>query len=135
MSDVRRHYVTSHNFVDSRLLGVWRSDRERTLAHWHFAAEASSAERKRMSNWFGKFTVRYTPARVFTTYEGDRTVCPYRVVAQDADSVAIMCRTDGRDEIRHIRFVESEVYVVPCGRGFEYFGRVPLATLSQHGAS
>jgi hypothetical protein len=79
-----------------------------------------------VSNWFGKLTVRYTPARVFTEHEGNRTVCPYRVAAQDADSVAIVCRTMGHDEIRHIRFVEPNVYAVPGGRGgLEYFSRVP----------
>lgn len=85
---------------------------------------STAEERTRVASWFGKLSVRYTAARVFTVFEGDATQCPYRVVASDADSIAIVCRTEGRNEIRHIRFISEDLYWVSVGRNREFFARV-----------
>ena len=110
--------------TDPRLLGKWRSDKLRTLDEWVFSPEASQEDRAKVSTWFGRLTIRYTPARVFTEFESDHTVCAYRVAANDSSSVAIVRRTEGKDEIQHIHFVEPDLYVVPIGRNREYFRRV-----------
>lgn len=110
--------------IDARLLGTWRSDAALTLAEWGFAAGTSAAQQERIRSLFGKLTMRYTPARVFTEFEGDRTVCPYRVVAMDSESVAILRRTEGRNEIQHIHFQERGVHWVTVGRNREFFCRV-----------
>lgn len=110
--------------VDPRLLGVWRSDAALTLAEWVFAEGTTVAQQSRIRSWFGKFRMRYTPARVFTEFESDRTVCPYRVVATDASSVAILRRSEGKNEIQHIHFIEPSVYWVSVGRNREFFRRV-----------
>jgi hypothetical protein len=109
--------------VDPRLLGTWRSDAALTLPEWVFAEGTTDAQQSRIRSLFGKFTMRYTAARVFTEFEGDRTVCSYRVVATDPDSVAILRRTEGKNEIQHIHFIESSVYWVSVGRNREFFRR------------
>lgn len=76
--------------VDPRLLGTWRSDSTLTLAEWVFAEASSPEARAKVSAWFGKLVMRYTPARAFTEFEGDRTVCSYHVAAMDESSVAIV---------------------------------------------
>ena len=110
--------------IDPRLLGTWKSDKARTLEEWAYAAATTSDEQDRIANWFGKLAMRYTAARVFTNLEGEATQCPYRVVAKDPESVAIVCRTEGRDEIRHIHFIGDNLYWVSVGRNREFFARV-----------
>ena len=116
--------MTTTNALDHRLLGSWRSNKSRTLEEWVYASASTTDEQARVANWFGKLLIRYTAARVFTEFEGSRTQCPYRIAATDLDSVAIVCRTEGRDEIRHIHFVGKDLYWVPVGRNREFFSRV-----------
>jgi hypothetical protein len=94
------------------------------LAEWAFSAGASPAQQETIRSWFGKLSMRYTPARVFTEFEGDRTVCSYQVVGTDDSSVAIVRRTEGRSEIQHIHFHEPDVYWISVGRNREFFRRV-----------
>lgn len=116
--------MNSGRIVDQRLLGVWQSDKAQTLSEWVFSPGASPEDKARVEAWFGKLVLRYTPARVFTEFEGDKTVCPYRVAAADEQSVAIVRRTEGRDEIQHIHFSAENSYWVSCGRNREFFHRV-----------
>jgi hypothetical protein len=108
---------------DHRLLGTWRSDKVRTLEEWVYASSTTPEQQERIASSFGKLVVRYTPARVFTEFEGDSTRCNYRVAAIDPDSVAIVCRTEGIDEIRHIHFDGESRYWVTAGRNREFFAR------------
>jgi hypothetical protein len=117
-------HMTDGRIVDHRLLGVWRSDKAQTLREWVFSPGTSAADKTKVEAWFGKLMLRYTPARVFTEFEADKTVCPYRVAAADEQSVAIVRRTDGRDEIQHIHFSDENSYWVSCGRNREFFTRV-----------
>ena len=83
-------HMKSDRIVDQRLLGLWRSDKAQTLSEWVVFASGTSPEASaKVQALFGKLVLRYTPARVFTEFEGDKTVCPYRVVAVDEQSVAI----------------------------------------------
>jgi len=116
--------MTETQVADRRLLGTWKSDKARTLEEWACNPASTPEQQTRIAEWFGKLTVRYTEARVFTEFEGERTKCSYRVAAIDSDSVAIVCRTDGRDEIRHIHFVDENAYWVFVGRNREFFARV-----------
>jgi len=115
--------MSEQRVVDPRLLGTWKSDKLRTLEEWVYSPASTPDTQVRIADWFGKLVVRYTPARVFTGFEGDTTQCAYRVVATDPDSVAIVCRTEGRDEIRHIHFVDDDLYWVNAGRNREFFAR------------
>ena len=93
-----------------------------TLAEWIPAK--TTASNLRLQELLGKLTVRYTKARVFTDFEGDKTVCPYSVVVVEPDAVVIRCRTGGRDEIRRINFAQPDVYWVDMGSNREYFRRL-----------
>lgn len=87
--------MNSGRIVDRRLLGAWRSDKTQTLSEWRFAPGTSPEASAKVEALFGKLVLRYTRARVFTEFEGDKTVCPYRVVAADEQSVAM--ETSGTD--------------------------------------
>ena len=116
-------HMNSDRIVDQRLLGLWRSDKAQTLSEWVFASGTSPEASTKVQALFGKLVLRYTPARVFTEFEGDKTVCPYRVVAVDEQSVAIVRRSEGKDEIQHIHFSGENSYWVSCGRNREFFTR------------
>lgn len=117
-------HMNSGRIVDRRLLGAWRSDKTQTLSEWRFAPGTSPEAGAKVEALFGKLVIRYTPARVFMEFEGDKTVCPYRVVATDEQSVAIVRRTEGKDEIQHIHFSDENSYWVSCGRYREFFNRL-----------
>jgi hypothetical protein len=117
-------HMNSIRIVDQRLLGVWRSDKAQTLSEWVFSLGTSAETSAKIEAWFGKLVLRYTPARVFTQFEGDKTVCPYRVIAADEQSVTIVRRTEGRDEIQHIHFSGENSYWISCCRNREFFSRV-----------
>ena len=105
---------------DSRLLGSWRSDRERTLAEWSFKNEAARALFERD---FGRLLVRYTESLVHTEFEGDTTVCRYRIAKIKAKSVEIICETEPDDEVRTLNFESADVYWVSVGSNREFFRR------------
>ena len=106
-----------------RLLGTWRSDKELTLSHWVFSGESTGADHVAKANWFGRLVVRYTAEAVHTEFDGDQTACFYRVMTSNPDSIVIVCRTNDRDEERHLHFLNSETYWVQCGSNREYFRR------------
>ncbi|KAB2318896.1 hypothetical protein F8A86_11085 [Betaproteobacteria bacterium SCN1] len=110
---------------DQRLLGVWCSDKTQTLEEWIFSPGTPFESRAKFSALLGKLKIRYTPARIFTEFESDTTVCPYRVTAIDDDSVAIVRRTGGKNEIQHIHFLSENTYWITCGRNREFFVRMP----------
>jgi len=110
--------------VDHRLLGTWRSDAMLTLSEWVFAEGTSDRAKASLTSRFDKLIVRYTAEQVFTEFEGDQTVCSYRVIAIDPSSVAIVRRTDDGNEIQHIHFTEPSVLWVSAGRNREFFRRV-----------
>jgi len=105
---------------DSRLLGAWRSDRERTVAEWSFKNEAIRALFERN---FGRLLVRYTESLVYTEFDGDTTVCRYRIATIKAESVEIVCETEPDDEVRTLNFVSADVYWVSVGSNREFFRR------------
>jgi len=116
--------MKNSRLVDPRLLGTWQSDAPLTLAEWTFASDTSDADRARIEAYFGRQTLRYTAAQISSELEGTRAVCPYRVATIDGDWVAIVRRTQGRDEIQHLHFIEPDVYCVSVGRSREFFRRI-----------
>jgi len=104
-----------------RLLGKWRSNRERTLAEWSFPDDAAGHWLERS---LGKLVIHYTQSHVRTEFEGDLTDCRYRVTAVGLDSVSIVCETEPVDEIRDLHFVSPDMYWVSIGSNREYFSRI-----------
>ena len=76
---------------------------------------------------FGKLELTYTRARCRSRLAGATTTTPYRVIAKDSSSVAIVAPDllSGEDKITHIHF-EGSTYWIHVGRGKfrEFFRRV-----------
>ena len=77
---------------DGRLIGRWRSDRERTMAEWPFPSEATAEQREAVSRIFGKLEVTYGRWRCRSTFDGEMSAGWYRVLAKDASSVMVVSR-------------------------------------------
>jgi hypothetical protein len=113
--------------TDKRLLGVWRSDRQRTIKDWVWPARTSAEHRQAFAHLFGHLTVRYTPTRVHIEYDGEKGSQEYQVLAADSDSVAILAWSslEGEDRITQIHFEGDRFWILIPGSGQrEWFKRV-----------
>lgn len=115
--------ATEKRHVDRRLLGTWRSDKERTLALWKHQKKLAPETRERFDNIFGKFTLRFTETHIFTEFEGTKDTVPYSVVASDSSSVLIVWHEEKERSLQHIHF-EGESYYVLSGYNVEFYKRV-----------
>ena len=117
-----KHIIKS----DSRLIGIWRSDRRRTVKDWVWPPRASAARRKRVGDIFGHLTIRFTRQKIHTAFKGERSAGNYEILGSDADSVAIMHWNPlfERQTIQHIHFVGERHYWIAIGRQREWFRRV-----------
>lgn len=109
--------------IDRRLIGTWRSDKERTVKNWHYTKELEPEKKERFENLFGKFTLRFTNTHVHTEFDSEKQVVPYTVVASDDSSVVIMWHEQGRSSLQHIHFDEQGYYVL-SGYNVEFYTRV-----------
>lgn len=109
--------------VDHRLLGTWRSDKERTLALWKYQKELAPDVRERFERIFGKFTLRFTATQIHTEFEDLKETVPYSVVARDSSSVVIAWHQEKGRSLQHIHF-EGEGYYVISGYNVEFYQRV-----------
>jgi hypothetical protein len=75
--------------IEERLLGTWRSDKERTIAHWKYQKELAPEVQERFEKIFGKFTLRFTETHIYTEFEVTKDTVAYSVVAHDSSSVVI----------------------------------------------
>jgi hypothetical protein len=115
--------ASGKRLVDRRLLGTWRSDKERTLALWKYQKELSPEVRERFERIFGKFTLRFTETHIYTVFEDTRDTVPYTVVARDANSVVIAWHEDKERSLQHIHF-DADGYFVLSGHNVEFYKRV-----------
>ena len=93
---------------DRRLLGVWKSDRQRTIGEWTWRKKLTPQKRKLFEAIFGKLEITYTRSKVIQTlrhrqWEQSRR---YVVVATDETSVAIV--QFGKLEIKNRRRYDKE---------------------------
>jgi hypothetical protein len=86
------------------------------------------AKRKKFKLLFGKLRVRFTRTRIYSEFEGKKSVTRYRVAAKDAHSVAIVAPgllDPAEQEIHHIHFEGKYYWVWPAPANFpEYFRRI-----------
>jgi hypothetical protein len=108
--------------TDKRLLGIWRSDRRRTLKEWVFKTRATPKRRKVVRSMFGFLTLRFTRHRVYSEFKGYREVHGYKILGSDSSSVAITYWNSllGEWTIQHIHF-ERGCYWITLGRNREFF--------------
>ena len=85
-----------------------------------------SRKARLFGSMFGKLRIRFTKERVYSEFKGSREVTNYRVLASDADSVAVLYRNGflGKPGIQHIHF-EGRRYWVSIGPHREFFRRDP----------
>jgi len=82
--------AASKRTQDTRLMGVWRSDRDRTVDMWRFKPGLDVSTRERIADMFGKLTLRFTDQGMFSEHEGRVTAATrYRIVDSDFRSVVI----------------------------------------------
>jgi hypothetical protein len=115
--------ATEKRIVDKRLLGTWRSDKERTIALWKYQKELAPETRERFEKIFGKFTIRFTETHIYTEFEDTKNTVPYSVVARDSSSVVIAWHEEKERSLQHIHF-EGESYYVLSGYNVEFYTRV-----------
>ena|ERR1043166_678659 len=111
--------------TDKRLLGTWRSDRNRTILNWRFEKRITPNQRRKFLDIFGRLRVTYTRTRfrgVLPDYEYIRR---YEVVASDSDSVAIRYEDPqlGEWHVQHIHFEGRNRYWIALGGNREWFRR------------
>lgn len=123
---------------DRRLLGVWRSDKRRTLRELRARQDLSQKARHVIGGLLGKLELKFTSTRCYSTLEGNTSSAPYTVVAKDRSSVAIVSRDAilGEDTISHIHF-EGSWFWISVGRGAlrEFFTRLEPPTDSRKATS
>ena len=111
---------------DSRIIGTWRSDARKTALEIAVRQDISAEKKKKLLSIFGKLELRYTATHCYSSFEGTTSANPYKVVAKDSSSVALVVSNPlvGK-EIVHIHF-EGPYYwiVLGSGRMREFFKRI-----------
>jgi len=108
-----------------RLLGTWRSDKQRTLKEWAFKPNAARKHRKTIRGVFGKLRITYTRKRMHWVLGKWKHTSEYRIVGRDAYSLAIMYWDMGQEwRVCYIHFDSKNSYWVPIGWNRESFKRV-----------
>lgn len=111
---------------EKRLIGTWQSDSRKTMAAIRKLRDMTEEKCRMARKIFGKLRLRYTRTKVYTDYKGLKDIAPYKVVAKDANSVAILAQDfEGKPKIFHIHFEEDRYWISVGNGGWrEYFRRV-----------
>ncbi len=109
--------------VDKRLLGTWKSDKDRTVKLWRYKQDLSEEQKTKFEAIFGKLTRRFTSTHAYSDYEDQKTEARYWVVAADSRSVVVSFSEEGKVELQQIFFEENSMYVF-SGYNVEFFRRV-----------
>ena len=115
--------AVDRSHIEKRLLGTWRSDKERTIANWKYKKELAPEVKERFERIFGKFTLRFTEKYIFTEFDDTKTTAPYLVVAQDSTSVVIEWHEEKGRSLQQIHF-EDDGYYVLSGYNVEFYKRI-----------
>jgi len=111
--------------LDSRLIGKWQSDKEKTIKYlWHKPG-ISEENRKKFEDLFGRLVIEYTSNEMRSNLDGSTDRGPYFVIAKDRDSVVIQIKDiDGEPKLVHIHFTENGYFVLSAGNFIEHFRRI-----------
>ena len=106
---------------DPRILGRWRSDASRTNKELRARADIPAERRKRLLKFFGRLELEFTRSRCYSTLDGHTESTPYKIVARDDSSLAMV--RDAR--ITYICFEGKRFWLlVGSGKLREYFRRI-----------
>ena len=111
---------------DSRLRGLWQSDRRLTFRHYQPPRKLTPARLRKFKSIFGKLKVRWGNGLVTTEYNGFKWKDAFEIIGRDSVSVVIRGYNEilGEDRIQQI-FFEPDYYWfwTPWGMR-EFFRRV-----------
>lgn len=109
---------------DPRLIGSWRSDSRKTCRD--IAARRNVRASKKLLGLFGKMELRYTRTHCRLKLGAYTTVSPYKVVARDPSSVAIVSQNPvAGKQIHHIHFEGQHYWIYLGSSGLrEFFKRI-----------
>ena len=63
--------------LDRRLLGVWRSDKRRTLRELQARRDIPQKSQQVLAGLLGKLELRFTETRCYSTFNGRTSSVPY----------------------------------------------------------
>ncbi|MBL0731202.1 hypothetical protein [Piscinibacter sp. HJYY11] len=109
--------------IDKRLLGTWKSDKERTIERWRYERPLDSVQREKFESIFGKLVLRVTETHYYGTFDEDKFSGQYTVLASDERSVCISHKLAGTQELKQYFFEGNHMYVL-VGYNIEFFKRV-----------
>jgi hypothetical protein len=110
---------------DVRLLGTWRSDARRTRPEIEARKDVTKKSKNGLRALVGRLELRYTRTACYSKLDDEILRTPYRVVARDANSVAIVYEDPVvGDQISHIHFEGRHFWILVGGKFREFFRRV-----------
>ena len=115
--------AASSRKTDKRLLGTWRSDKERTTRLWRYKTELDAENKLKFESIFGKLTRRYTSTCLYSDFDGDKTSGKYSVIASDTRSVVLAYTEEDGTRLEQVFFEEDWIYIL-AGYNVEFFRRV-----------
>jgi hypothetical protein len=108
-----------------KLNGRWRSDAKKTMSRWVFPKRLAGSRLKVWKSVFGKNEWRFTPTRIYGSFEGRKSVSKYRILWADEWSAVLLLHNESHERVYHIHFDEPWFYFL-AGRDIcEYFRRIP----------
>jgi hypothetical protein len=108
------------------LIGVWKSDRARTLEFWGFPKKANATARKFLSSrgFFGNLMWKITPTHIHHAWEFAGS-SPYRVLWHNKYHVVIRIGRRNHFEVRDIHFDGADRFYMLAGKAnCEFFRRI-----------
>ena len=111
---------------DSRLIGVWQSDRRRTFRHFKPKMGCPPNKFRILKAMFGKLIVRWGRGRCATELNEFCDSVAYEVIARDTSSVVIRYRDSVTETgtIQHIHFEKNYYWIALSGSLIEWFRRM-----------
>ena len=105
------------------LLGMWKSDKEATIAAWGKHPPRPEGFRTMLMESLGKLVQRYTAKRSYAGFEGSGSWASYRVLWESKDCLFLVygARKDERGLL--LTFASPSQYWVHVGRYVEYFSK------------
>ena len=125
--------------IDKRLLGTWRSDVFRTKRELNARRDISPRRGRALIALFGRLELRFTRTRCLSSLNGSVESAPYKVVAKDASTVAIVSSDvlTGNEVVQHFHFVGGTQFWINVGTGVfrEFFKRVTPSNITLQSVS
>ena len=123
---------------DSRIIGTWKSNRNKTMEFWSFPKRARFGPKKKekWAEMFGKMTWKVTKNRLYSEYDGFKKITKYNIVASDSNSVVLELSEVILDELNEFNFFEFEskllqihfegkdLFSISDGYNHEFFERI-----------